>query len=367
MKTKIYLLTTFVFLALAVSAQKYNVMLVAGWINNTWVDTLKTTNTYDSNGNLIQLITQTWNPETSGWDNALIMSHTLNDDGTIKETLTRVWYEEDWMNAFKIIYTYSPSKKVLTQTSQLSLEGNWMDMSVSSYTYNDNDLPVTMVTSVFGIVSEQITYTYNPDGTEHQQIYQNWSGGQWENFEQTTNSYNDSKQLIGSLEEKWENETLVNNTRSTIAYNEAGSIIESKEQIWLANTWVDGSKEMYSYNATGELQQMISQEWNAELAQWENKVRASYDYNPTGINPVELTAKTFVVFPNPFEDQLTIKASSLDEHVIRVFNSSGQLINTFTTSQSITNLNLGDLKQGAYFMKITSPQNEQTFKLLKTR
>lgn len=367
MKAKFYLLTTFVFLALAVSAQKYNVMLVAGWINNSWADTLKTTNSYDSNGNLIKLTTQTWNSGTSGWDNAIIISHTINDDGTIKETLTQFWENEEWMDALKIIYTYNPSKEILTQTSQLGMEGDWMDLSISNYTYNDNDLPITMVTSVFGILSEQITYTYNPDDTEHQQIYQNWSGGQWQNLQRTTHTYNDSKQLTESLDEKWVNDDWVNDTRSTIAYNESGSITESTEEIWMVNTWVNASKEMYSYNLNGEIEQIVFQDWNTDPAQWKNTSRITYDYNSTGIDPVKLAGKKSIVFPNPFEDQITIESGSLSEHGIQVYNSAGQLINTFKTKDSVTKLNLRGLNKGVYFMKITSGNNEQTIKLLKAR
>ena len=366
MKTKFYLLTTFVFLSMAVSAQKYNVMLIAGWINNSWADTLRTTNTYDLNGNLIKLTSEVWNAETSGWDNAINISHTLNSDATIKESLTQFWENNAWVDALKSIYTYSASKKILTQTSQMGFEGSWMDLSMSTYTYDENDRPISMVTQVFNINSNQITYTYNSDGTENQQVTQNWSGGQWVNSQRTTHTYNASKLVTSSLGEKWESEAWVNDTRSTITYNAAGSITESMEETWMVNAWANTSKEMYTYTTNGELQQLISQLWNPTLSVWENNIRATYNYNSTGINPVEVAA-IVSVFPNPFEDQIIIESNSLNEHSIQVFTSAGQMVNSFKTNASVTNLNLGALKQGVYFMKVKSLQNEQTIKLLKAR
>ena len=376
MKTKFYFLTIFVFLALAVSAQKYNVLLIEDWTNNSWVNSLKTSNTYDSNGNLIKLTTQEWNAQTNSWDNSAITSNTLNSDGTIKETFTQAWVADSsaWKNASKTIFMYSASKKKLAQTTQLWFGNAWKDFAKNVYTYNNNDLLTTEVSQTMNFLTMELkntlqnTYTYNSDGTENQQMIQTWNElNQWVNSKRTTNTFNASKHVTSSLGEKWENNAWINDSRSTFTYNANGSIIESMEESWLVNAWINTSKEMFSYNTNGALEQFVSQAWNTTIVQWENKLRITYDFNSTGIDPIKLTGKASVVFPNPFEDHLTIESGSLDEHRIQVFNDMGQMINEFKTHESVTNLNLGGLKKGVYFMKIKSSQNEQTVKLLKAR
>ena len=376
MKTKFYLLTIFVFLALALSAQKYNVMLVEEWKNNSWANSLKTTNTYDSNGKLIKLTSQGWNAPTSSWDNSVLISYTLNSDGTIKESLTQAWVADDnaWEDVNKSVYTYSASKKILTQTTQIWFGGTGIDFSKNIYTYNDKDSLSTLLTQTINpltlqfVNSTQSTYTYNSDGTENQSVVQIWNASnQWVNSQRTTNTYNASKHVTLSLGEKWENDAWINDTRGSYTYNAKGSITESMEESWLANLWVNSSKQMMSYNTSGEIGQIVSQAWKTDLALWENELRITYDYNTTAIDPVKLAGKSSVVFPNPFEDQLTVVSGSFDEHGVEIFNSVGQLINSFKTNESVTNLNLGELKKGVYFMKIKSSKNEQTIKLLKAR
>lgn len=366
MKTKFYLLVTFVFLAFALSAQKYNVMYEGYWTNNAWVDTLKTTAAYDSNGHLTSLTSQSWKQETNTWVNTAIIAYTLNSDGTIKEMLIQAWNGDNntWIDVSKTLFTYSVSKKILTQTTQIA----GIDFVKISYTYDTNDMLTTqLVEALFPLQtnSEQTNYTYNADGTENQQVVQTWTG-QWVNSVRSTNTYNPPKKLASTLKEMWQNEAWVNSSRTTLTYNAKDSIAESLEEIWANNAWVNSMKDTYSYNDNGGLLMLVTQEWNSGSSQWENKTRLTYDYS-TGINPVELSAKGSVVYPNPFEDQITIESSSLDEHGIQVYNAVGQLINSLKTNGTITKLDLAGLKKGVYLMKIKTAHQEQTIKLLKSR
>ncbi|HAH23754.1 MAG TPA: hypothetical protein DCL77_08355 [Prolixibacteraceae bacterium] len=373
MKTKFYFLITFVFLTFAVSAQKVNVMLTQGWVNNAWTDTLKTTSTYDANGNLIKLTTEAWDPATSAWGNALTITYTLNPDNTIKETLTQVWVAET--NSFQDLttsFTYSATKKKLTETTSISIGPLSGDISKTTYTYNDKDSLATQLDQVVDPITLQLTnttqtnFTYNPDGTLNQHISQSWDSNQWVNSVQDTITYNASKQMTSSLAKKWVNNAWQNNSRNTFTYNPAGTIAQSVEESWVNNAWVNSSKVMYSYNNGNKITEVVTQNWNATTAQWENEARITYNYS-TGINPVELSAKGSVVYPNPFEDLITIESSSLDEHSVQLFNAVGQLINSLKTNESVTKLDLGGLNKGVYLMKIKTANQEQTIKLLKSR
>ncbi|HEY3372531.1 MAG TPA: hypothetical protein VGK10_16880, partial [Prolixibacteraceae bacterium] len=307
MKTKIYLLITFLFLVLAVSAQKFNVMYDGYWTNNTWVDTLKTTAAYDANGHVTTLTSQRWNSQTNTWDNAAIIAYALNGDGTIREMLIQGWLADNntWMDFSKTTFTYSASKKILSQTTQIG----GIDFVKISYTYDTNDLLTNeLVQTVFLVPtnSEQTNYTYNADGTENTNVVQSWNN-QWVNSVRSTNTYNPPKKLASTLKEMWQNEAWGNASKTTLTYNANDSIAESLEQIWANEAWVNSLKDSYSYNANGNLVQVISQEWNSS-GQWENTARITYDYS-TGTNH-ELAAMAFLAFPNPFIDQLTIEGRS---------------------------------------------------------
>ena len=373
MKTKFYLLTALMCFTLVAPAQKYKYMIFESWTNNSWKMTFRSTNNYDLNGNLISDYDEQWNNETSIWENISTNAHTLNPDGTIRESLSRSWNEESnrWETVSKTVFTYNESKKIHTEITQIFLE-SWMDSEKISYTYDSNGNLMSIVTQKMDLLSgmvlknfSQTIYSYNEDKTENQIVYQIWNAAnQWEDESRTTNTYNASKQLISDLSENWENNIWVNDSRSTNTYKANGTLSEVIEEQWENNDWVNGAKGIFGFNANGDMESMVSQGWNETLKEWENLLRIRLDY-ATGIQPVKLTGNTLKVYPNPFLDQLTIDHSEPVESGIEVFNSTGQLVNSFKTNKSVTTLNLSLLERGVYFMKIKTPQNEQTIRLLK--
>ena len=378
MKTKFYLLTSFVFIAMALSAQRYEVMNVDEWNpeTNVWTNSLRTTNTFDENGNLTEATTEEWNPETGVWSDVLIISNTYNSDGTISESLTQAVDSvmNGMVDAFKTLYTYSQTQKVLTETLQMGFEDTWIDFIKVTNTYNESDQLTMKVTQILNLLTlelinaDQTTYSYNADGTENQNVVQTWNEATsaWENSERNTHTYNESQLLTLTLSETWVNDAWVNDSRSTFTYNDAESIAESVEQNWVDENWVNASKEMFTYNEMADIEQVLSQEWNSVLAAWVNELRISYVYDYTGIDPLNALGIASV-FPNPFEDQVTIESGSLNELTIYISNTAGQLMKSLKTNGTVTNLDLGKLQKGVYFMKIKSAQNEQTIKLLKAR
>jgi len=376
MKTKLYLLTALIFLTLFVSAQKYNYMIMEDWKDNAWTKASKSTNTYDSNGNLIKITMEQWNAETNLWEKYIIISYTLNSDATVKEALTQMWgmFGDEWSNSSKTSYTYDGSKKILTETTLTWMMDSWLENRIETNTYDTNGKLIKIITQGYDFLTQQMknssqhTYTYNSDGTENQSVAQTWNAlNQWENATRMTNTYNASKHITGMLSERWVSNAWMNVSKITLTYNTNGSLKETLSESWQTDKWVNSFKDISSYSPQGELEVDLSQGWNANLVQWENQMRTTYYYNTTGFQPVEFTGNGSKVFPNPFEDQLTIECGSLNENDIQVFNSTGQLVKSLKSTSSVTRVNLGSLNKGVYIMKIKSLQNEQTIRLLKVK
>ncbi len=374
MKAKFYLLATVMFLTVGVSAQKYTNMIQEEWKNNSWVSTLKSTNTYDAQGNLTKVTMEEWNPLTSTWENVTIISYTLNTDGTIKESLTKMWNKDTkaWEEGMKSVFTYDGSKHVLTNTTQMLMGTDWLDFMKATSTYNNGKLTKMVIQSsdfMGGFAnSSQNTITYNADGTENQTIAQKWNPmGQWDNASRMTNTYNGSKLITLELNEKWIGTAWQNESKISNTYNANATLKESVSESWSGSAWTSLSKDIFSYLNNGGLDQIITMDWNNTGSTWNNKTRTTFNGYTFGTQVVDLSSHKLKVYPNPFEDQLIIEQGSLGEHGIQVFNSTGQLVNSFKTYESVTELNLGSLKKGVYFMKIQSQKSEQIIKLLKIK
>ena len=78
----------------------------------------------------------------------------------------------------------------------------------------------------------------------------------------------------------------------------------------------------------------------------------------------DLSQNEFKIYPNPAQNIVNVVAkSNMDK--ISVYNISGQLILQQAINDVKAQLNIANLSQGTYFLKVESIQNTQTYKLLK--
>ena len=375
MKTKFYLLIALMFLTFALSAQKFNFMITEGWNTNKWENAMKITNTYDANGNLTKATTETWNTTTSLWEKTMMVSYTLNTDGTAQESLTQMNNQDGmgWIDMSKSTFTYNSSKLVLTETAQSWAGVMWITSTSKTNTYDASGKLQNVLMQNFDFATQQLKnlrktdYTWNSDGNTNQYTTQTWNiSNQWENASRYTSNYNASKQKTSDLTENWVGSAWQNSTQMSYTYSANGQVSEIAMDYWKNNEWTNNTKIIYTLNSNLTPTQVIMQSWNESLSVWENSSRQTWDYNITGIQPVAIAGMASKVFPNPFVDKLTIENKSLDQLGIQVFNITGQLVSSFITNGTATELNFGSLKTGTYFMKINSHQGEQTIKLLKS-
>ena len=80
----------------------------------------------------------------------------------------------------------------------------------------------------------------------------------------------------------------------------------------------------------------------------------------------ELVQKNSIqVFPNPFSENVTIQRESFEEIKIELLNSLGQVVHSEHPKSLSTTINTEQLPSGAYFLKVSSTNNIETFKLIK--
>jgi len=85
-------------------------------------------------------------------------------------------------------------------------------------------------------------------------------------------------------------------------------------------------------------------------------------------NSISLEASAF---PNPTSDILFISVKELEKHedlVFFIYDIKGKLISNQKITENRTQVIIGDLDSGVYFLKITNKKKEfKTFKIIKTQ
>ena len=74
---------------------------------------------------------------------------------------------------------------------------------------------------------------------------------------------------------------------------------------------------------------------------------------------------TFVMFPNPAKDWLTIKTKHLNNASAKVFNINGQLLLEKPLISEITSLAIDQLSAGTYIITIDSDYGTSTKRFIK--
>lgn len=378
MKSIIYIFLFSISFSVQVAAQKYSTLLVETWADSNWKNSMKMTNTFDSNGNVTKEVSDSWNLTTSVWENSLVTDHTLNSNSTVNYSITQSWDKDmaTWANLYKLMYTYDASKNVLTQKTQMDLGTGWTDFSMTTNTYNTSGLLIKSVGQVMDLISMQMkdanqtTYTYNADGTENQSVSQEWNTTSlaWQNSMRSTNTYNASKKLTLVLTEDFTSDVWVNDTKSILTYGANGLVSESLYQDWdaTASAWVDTDKDIFTYNADGSINQLTLMEWKKDQSIWENHSRLTYTYPvATFVNPALAGLDQLQVFPNPFNTVISIENTNLQEFSLQIYNANGQLVKSIENGHPHSTINLATLNNGVYFLKVVSPESQKVLKLLK--
>ena len=78
----------------------------------------------------------------------------------------------------------------------------------------------------------------------------------------------------------------------------------------------------------------------------------------------ELSNSELTIYPNPAIDYLTIASNSAIGHIM-VFNSLGQIVLNSNTQTNQFQLNINDLTQGIYYVRIDNEGTTTTRKILK--
>ena len=123
-------------------------------------------------------------------------------------------------------------------------------------------------------------------------------------------------------------------------------------------TYIDNtaaSQESYSYTVTGETDFIESSPSNEAVADW------------TSLSEEIVGCRHIVVYPNPTNGVLTIEtqyATSLNTECA-VFNMVGQEVMHQVSTGNLMNLNLTDLPEGTYFVKVVTDNESKTVKVVK--
>ncbi|MCD4745112.1 MAG: T9SS type A sorting domain-containing protein [Bacteroidales bacterium] len=319
------------------------------WVENTWVKAMKMEYTNSASGQPMESFWYLWNSQTEEWDLIGKDTYTYDGNGNLIELLSQTWLEEQWVNSHKLLFTYDGNGYMieLLELDWDFLNQVWENFDIHYYTY-DNNLLMEELKQLWWQGAWENEYntfwTYDGGGNATERLKLSWEGGAWENFLHNTYTYNADWQEIEDFVEEWENGAWVNHEIHYKTYDANGNMIEQLTQVWEAKGWVNEGKQIYSYGFVD-----IS----------EYSLLNNSDFN-------------LINYPNPFTSSTTISFDIYENcHVqVEIFDITGKSVKTlididlmpdnYTYIWNGTNNNGNEVEGGIYFYRLSTDKYTET-------
>lgn len=245
----------------------------------------------------------------------------------------------------KVFYTYNAQNKLISEIRE-----EW----------DDNITPAAWVKV------DKILYQYNAGGKLSVQLDSLWvSNSNAYMFQQkTTFEYDANGKLIYEYQK---DQSDVEVARTTLTYNSAGYLKESVYETKDGANYKLMGKDSIVFDASN----MITQEFSYNFDFNVNKVILTHKMNSlgsvVGVFSANKLLKQLVAYPNPTTGNLTLKLNSNSEKEVEVFNIIGDKVMSLTLGSTENSINLSDLVNGIYTIKVKTANGDFQNKVILNR
>ncbi len=318
------------------------------WEDSNWVNQYKHIYYYNSNNDVKQVITMSWNDTTKSWRNLVNMLMNYDDEFKVIESLMQTWDGTNWAPLFKEFFYYNDVDSCKGSLSQLWMVDKYIDY-------------------------EKITRKFNEKNLKVDELYESWQFylNKWATSRRYQYEYNNSDQEIVKYDEEWDLATGDKKVYQKISTTYTGKYIgEELTQEWKDSSWVNTDLNTYTYEDDC-MTLNIWQKWDDTNNNWYNFERWTFTYIPT----VEVEEDNIVLYsfslkqnyPNPFNPTTTISytignteelTQSSSKVELNVYDILGNLVTTLVNKEESAGnyevqFNAENLSSGLYLYKLS--------------
>lgn len=392
-----------------------------------WEKTVLTENIYDSDNKISSEVLKQW--DGTAWVELNRHTYIYNAQGQLLVDLQVTTSGGTYQN--RITNTYDSNGNLLESIEEFLDGQQWIGLYRTTNTYTNNRLTTSTKEEYISNWEGQYreTYSYDANGNTIEIMRENWHSGGWENFRKYITTYNSSNKPLTIVRQYYDNNMWVNSSRTTMTYNGLGLLSLTVEDYNTAGAnWENETKHEYQLDGTGRVTQEEKFVWNGAWANskrylyqygqnnyvslynvytwvgsWEeterittifnsdnhpssyefmqndngslqNAFREFFYYEPynngtNGLSSIPTLSST--VLPNPFAINVAIQLNVAEagNHTLEVYNLAGQRVHSesrhLVPGQQTLVWEGSEVPKGVYFYKINSQSGVASGKLVK--
>ncbi len=156
---------------------------------------------------------------------------------------------------------------------------------------------------------------------------------------------------------------VVRNASTNAAVSAATVVINPGNLVSLTNASGTASRNLYNGNYTYTVTKTGFVTYDGSFTINNANLTINVNLEPVvGIDAVEGLVR---VYPNPVSDFITIERNSTQDVVVELYNVSGSVVNTFTTTDATLSLDVTNLPSGTYYIRMISESGTTVHRIVK--
>lgn len=239
------------------------------------------------------------------------------------------------------------------------------------YAHNGQDTAVTVeiydeATSQFNL-TQMVRFYWNTNGKLIGDKNYNYDGTGWVmfSFSHITLDANELPLIDSSY-------SIVTGTpvaTSIRNYTNTGGKLDYATSVELDfnNVYVNSGKAIFTNNAAGKVTEILEQDWDENAMVWENNFKIVLGYEgPTSITE-NINNDLLKIYPNPVQNHLFINTQAIEAEniVYEIYSTDGRLVKSDILNANIQNVEITNISNGLYFVKVNANGKIYTQKFLK--
>lgn len=357
---------------------------------------------FDDNYTIVGSNTQLWTG--SDWQNYVMTSQSVSDDGQTITSTQQVWVNNAYVNDQRMIQQLGvPNWPDTIVTIQNWTNGAWVNEYRWTIAHHDHGALAYELDQVWldGEWVNTTLFEYFHEGWEFINsgiLISEWVNDQWLNVIRYTMTYYPDNTMSGKLEEFNIDNFWVNSTKDTLfTYNDLGSNTGYTRYIWTGDDWMNMYKIENTYDSrNNRISNLVFQWMNSwslvsrEISNYtydENNFimgesvlnyegseteplagdSTNYIYHTviTGSGQVPVANASIAVWPNPGKDVFNISSNEVIQQT-DVYDINGHLLRTIVASgQSGNKIDLTEAPNGVYILKVLTESGIYLRKIMK--
>lgn len=299
------------------------------------------------------------------WVLSLQTDYKYLSDGKTDTVTTTAFLADNSISRYKSVYSYNQNGLLSEELVQQNLnDSDWINYKITNWYYKPGTQLIKCQRVKFWNKnfsswenSENIENTYNAENELETETFQNWKIMFWNDdlryqYIYDTKGVMLSKILLKPIYHQWRKMLSINYSDFN---NDKANLIESEFEFWGGNTGeLTTSFIPFDFN-------------NSIVIQKGEKIEISYSStnNNTGFPAIYTSGDYIQVYPNPSKGIFYIDT---DKYLIKswtIINTNGQVVQSKAQGNQSGVIDLTDLPNGIYLIKVKTENSQFMQKLIK--